>query len=455
MGNCILTKGNEKQCNSMKQNLSRLNPNTTVQNSIGNYVLPKSSRLWVDYGKELKPEIKEKNLILHQEWGTSYKIILEPLHYPNLVLPNKEKLNFMATHRLTNFLAPPKSLIGTPLPNVNIHLTYIQNDGSNEIYATIGDDLWTGSKAMKNGISLNGGYFIVNYNVENPLTSYLTEEDLMNPLGYFYNNGVGNTIIPTMPPYNKDFAVVTVTSDNKVKMYRQEEFLSKHKTTTRDILVYCCDKNQKTIENKVACFSIPIVDINPKTNKPVKSKIDYKIAFETGPILIWDGEIVFTRKKMMNDMFIMKDLINEYPQGDPEWRLPSDFEVVDNPLKYPYYKLQPEEENCFAYNNNDGEYAFYSDQRSSSSFHVTHVLCITYDDKVISILVEGRVFTGLGVDRAQLASLVSLFNVKYAVALDGGFSANVLYTEKKNHKYILQDPEKRPLGIALHFNQGA
>lgn len=447
-------------CEQARYDILRFDPRSTASDSLGHYILSKSSRLWKIYGQELKSNITIDLLEAQHEYQHTYKITLEPLQYPKLVLPKKEKLRFLESHRMVDFLSPSKELLGTPLPLVNLHLTFLPNDGSSRIYSSVGIDLWYGSKFLKKGLSMNGGYFIVDRNVTNPLTTYLTVKDIMTPIGYFYTEQTGgHTVLPTMPPYHKDFGVVMVDFQNKIHIYKYLDFLSHHQTQSRDILVYCCNKDQefaaiKKDEEpyKVACFSIPEIAVNSKTFQP-KTKLKYKTAFETGPILIWDGEIVFTRTKMMTDQFNMKDLVDEFPVGEPNWRLPSGLEIVSNPRKYPYYKIEKEEQDCYAYKNQIEEYAFYSDQRSSSSFHIHHVLCITYDNQVLSVLCEGRGFNSVGLDRPQLTSLISLFNVKHAISLDGGFSANILYTEKGvGKKYILSDPDKRELGMVLHIS---
>jgi hypothetical protein len=41
--------------------------------------------------------------------------------------------------------------------------------------------------------------------------------------------------------------------------------------------------------------------------------------------------------------------------------------------------------------------------------------------------------------------------IKNAISLDGGFSAQAIVKENGNKKYLLNDPEKRNIGLSLSF----
>ena len=446
---CVLNKGTRNKCNDYKQELIEWNPNATLPTNFSkNSITSGTPYVWSKKNISLKKTISKDELTPFIQYNngssTSMLINFQPSQYPKLVLPNNEKLFFLKTHRLTDFEAPPYYLIDTPLPDINLRLTYLPKQAN--IECRFGDSLWTALEDVENGVCINGSFFIVDDNIENPITSYLKEDNLWNPIGYYYDRktNVGSTIYPLTSPYSEDFGVITV-SNNKLKLYQKHEFDRLHETINTPILVYCANKNQKTANKKLACFDVPVIAF--RNGRP-STKLNYDIAFESGPVLIWDGKIIFTREKMLNSIFDMKHLISKFPIGTPNF-IPKGYTVVDDPSKYPYYKLCTEEEDCYAYMNQPGESKFYADQRHSNSFQVIHVLCETWSGEFVSILIEGRGYTTVGLDKAQVASIVSLFNVKNAIGLDGGFSANVLHSIHGQKTFVLHDPEKRAIGISL------
>jgi exopolysaccharide biosynthesis protein len=120
-----------------------------------------------------------------------------------------------------------------------------------------------------------------------------------------------------------------------------------------------------------------------------------------------------------------------------------------------YLKLSTTEKSVQAYSSVVGESDFSASQRFSNFLNIYNVICETYDGNILFVLVEGRGYNSPGLDRAQLTSFISLLNVKHAVALDGGFSGNILICktpgDATQREYLLNDPEKRKLGVSLHF----
>ncbi len=73
------------------------------------------------------------------------------------------------------------------------------------------------------------------------------------------------------------------------------------------------------------------------------------------------------------------------------------------------------------------------------------------DGSVVFFLVEGRGFDAAGIDRSQLAEIIALFGVKDAVSLDGGFSAQGVLKDGSLGYFLVNDPEKRRVGVAMGF----
>ncbi len=449
----VIKKGNKKKCAEYEDQRTEWDANAVLATSfVKNSITTQTQNVWITPGKNFKSTIRRHDLAqflqLDHVRTQTYLVNYQPSHYPQLVLPNKERLNFLPTHRMSDFEAPPEFLIGKPLPDVNLRITYLPNQA--KVTCAIDESLWDSSDRYKNSVSINGQFFIVNYNIKNPLTNWLKADDDGIPIGFYYDrkSGQGGTVLPTQPPYDLDFGVVTVYK-NKLTIYRKPDFYDLHQLTTQPILVYCCNKSQNKVDKKVACFSMPVIELD-RNKQPITS-LKYDIAFESGPILIWEGKIVFTREKMMNDMFDMKALADRLALGEPD-DIPTGHELVTDVSNYPYYQVQPEEKDCHAYLNKAGEVRFYSDQRHSNSFTPCHALCLTWDDEWISVIGEGRGYTSVGLDRPQFTSLLSTLNVRHAIGLDGGFSASVLHNLDGVKTYVLHDPDKRPVGMNLTWS---
>jgi hypothetical protein len=442
-------------CRDLKEDMDKYSMNSQIDTPIFNHRITSSSQLWLIKNKQFRSSLVMNDLIPYIEYSmpngpSTYWLHFEPLKYPNLVLPNNERLYFPETMLDTLFDYLPKEIINTPIPSVDLHLTYWDNSKIKDIYTTIDEDLWSGSSSISSGISLNTGYFVVDRNFKNTLTTFLTKKDISIPIGYYKleNNIRGSLVLPTMPPYNEYTSVITITN-NQFKFYKYNNFLQMHHTTIVPFLVYV-EKDKEFNENNrnVASFGLPVID----TSKPIPSSLNYDIAFESGPILIWNGKITFDRKQMVSEKMDLDTLESLYDQVEPTWDLPEELNLIKNLSNYKYYKLSKTQKNPLVWHHQKDEFAFYADQRSSTKEHVNHILCETFDGYIVSILIEGRGFTAPGIDRAQIASLISLFNIKHAVSLDGGFSAQLLYKYKKDKRYVLLDPEKRSLGLAIHLN---
>jgi hypothetical protein len=354
-------------------------------------------------------------------------------------------------------MSPPKQLINKPLTAVHSHFIYL--DKAKDIVGYTEDDLYSASIQIigkKRGISINGPYFIVTGNVENPLTSFLKEDNIFRPVGYYYNideKKESGTLLPIPYPYKKDFASICVDSSNKIHFMKNDEFLKHHKTHLVSSLVYLCDKNgsvfKKGQKNVVARIDTPEIKMN-KNGGP-ETDLDYKLAFQSGPVLIWDGKLVFTREKMIGEKLVFEDSVIGRTKLAP-WKLHKELVMATQAdiKKATHYLLDKNDQTVDAYNNKEGETKFIYGQRASPNLNIFSALCETNDGKTMIALIEGRGYTAPGLDRSQFAALLATMNVKYAVCLDGGFSANVIF-KNKERSWLLNDPEKRQLGLSLHF----
>jgi hypothetical protein len=461
---CVIHDSHSEHCKLTGQDVDKRNPNESLTPSLFRYSIPKNSKMWAknDNLKTITHSMlkKEADTFLEKSISSfvqSYQIDFEPYRYPNLKLPNNEKLVYLNTQRLVNWSSPPKQLINKPLSTVHSHFIYL--DTPKDVIGYTEDDLYTASIEVlgkKRGISINGPYFIVTGNVENPLTSFLKEDDIFRPVGYYYNvdeKKESGTLLPVPYPYKKDFASIYVDSSNKIHFMKNNEFLKHHKTQLGSSLVYLCDKNRSVFKkgqkDVVARIDTPEIKLNKK-GEP-ETDLDYKLAFQSGPILIWDGKLVFTRKKMLEEKLFLDHSIIGRTKLAP-WKLHKELVMATQSdiKKATHYLLDKNDQTVEAYNNKEGETKFIYGQRASPNLNIFSALCETNDGETMIALVEGRGYTAPGLDRAQFASLLVTMNVKHAVCLDGGFSANVIFKDKER-SWMLNDPEKRQLGLSLHF----
>jgi exopolysaccharide biosynthesis protein len=101
----------------------------------------------------------------------------------------------------------------------------------------------------------------------------------------------------------------------------------------------------------------------------------------------------------------------------------------------------------------NGEGNQYYGMRHSHRMMVHNVMAWDNNNNIVFFLVEGRGFHAPGLDRVQLAYLIDHFDIRDAVSLDGGFSANVTIQmpEEEHPRYLMTDPEKRDLGVSFTF----
>ena len=343
------------------------------------------------------------------------------------------------------------------METVNVNILMFKNNGKFNMFSNIGDSLWdatlnniTFNEDIKAGFSINGGYFSVGGNIS-PLTEgIITEADIdeHRPIGFYYdmtdtkNSG---TWLPVPKPYRSSFGFIVLGMNNRLSLYDYDEFVGKHHTVDLPIRYLLNENNkiytttEKVIEMSDSGDHMRIRSGNPRT----KGGFNYRFATASGPILIRDGKVVFTLDKMINSELRITEM--DVPLGSTNKN-----EKV--PL-YSKYRIVYKAKNSSMYTASDGEANQYYGMRHSHRLMVHNVMAWDNNNNIIFFLIEGRGFNAPGLDRVQLAHLISHFDVRDAISLDGGFSANstIQIPDESYPRYLMSDPEKRELGVSFSF----
>lgn len=345
-----------------------------------------------------------------------------------------------------------KSKDGNPIEVVNLNIIFM-NDWTG-VELNHGGDLWNNARVdfdgIKSGVAINAGYFLCPCNLITGINdTIINDDDVMNrrPIGYYYyhrrtddNNG---TFLPIPKPYRPYFGVVWCDNDNNINIWKYQDFLEKHERYSEDITYILEDGNiYKTIQEVIMMQrnngNKDTKGLHPSNFK--HDKMPYKWAFCTGPMLVWDGEIVFNSELMLNKQFQIDD--TDIPFGS-----------FVKPPNFTRYKLS-DTDDYYMFKTSilkGKEFTGYG-SRHSNRFMIHNVLGIDERGMLISVLVEGRGYNAPGLDRVQVAHLMKNFKFSYAISLDGGFSANAVYKiDNGKRMYLQNDPEKRDLGTSISF----
>lgn len=321
----------------------------------------------------------------------------------------------------------PESKAGLYIETIYLHVFKIKTVRSIELKK--GVDLWNGALTTlvgENGLSINGGYFIVKGNI-NYLYPKLNESSVLKPIGYSYIAGhsENGTILPFPDVYDEDLGVVYGFKQGPIKLESWTTFRDKH--TLIDDVVRYESIDGKVIEQPIKSISMDSGVLVGKV--PTESQLSYDFAFVTGPILISGNKVVFTNEKMNNQIM-----------------------TVNNQLVH----AVPGAQNSYKYRAAAGEGNQYYGMRHSHRYMVHNVLGIDGEGNYYIFLCEGRGFDAPGLDRVQLSYLIQRFGIHSAIALDGGFSANAVFKDCDvsgcKPVFTLNDPEKRKLGISMYLS---
>lgn len=452
--NSFYTKGCDpftetEKCEKLSQRVAKSSPDINTERSLIENVV-EGNRLTVS-----------KN---HEIWRSGTAQIYTFNIYAGQNPQNKLDLTFHQYQRLFDFKEIPSKLVDQIYPNTVLHMIKVDTQSTNrpEIYVDLGiTDLYTIADFFfdeHQGFVVSGGFFVVPYNVNSPLSKLskelypqahqLTREDVNYPIGYYYNRDtpdIRGTRLPIPKPYRKYFAMVKI-KNNKISLEKYQSFIARHLTEDWPITYNLYDQHRdefKTDNGEPEKYVVLQKVIKLVDNEPqiLSGKLDYDVVFTAGPILIWDKKVIFT-EKMLAERFQIE--------------LPSDNPALPNtepaqPMQG--YRVVVEATNTNMFYSGSGERIFPYGQRPSANINVLNVLSIFDNGDIAFFLVEGRGFGAVGMDRIQIAKLISsqFPKVKHAVGLDGGFSANCVYGTKGDLRYLLPDPEKRPLGTVMTF----
>lgn len=340
-----------------------------------------------------------------------------------------------------NYAPPPG--VGEYINDVRIHINRIVNPNG---YLRLNQPLLeAGLEALNNtpnsnNFFTNGGYFIVPYNVQDPLNAgKLTEQDYGKPIGYTYTRENGAILALDVPyPYKFDMGTVVFGKDGSVKIYNTLEFENMHTLEQKPLSIALMNGQMVTLD-------VPTIKVSPNPTLRDGSEVFYNYAFTSGPVLVKDGRVVFTKSKMLNSQFVAKDGTLLMEESDTKYPPDYQFKVTG------YAKTNSAYRANYDPTGRNTDSVFPWGQRHSNQFINHNVLATLDDGSVVTFLVEGRGFDAAGIDRSQLAEIVALFGVKDAVSLDGGFSAQGLIKEEGVAYYILNDPDKRSVGVVVSF----
>ncbi|AHA46050.1 putative serine/threonine protein kinase [Insectomime virus] len=339
-------------------------------------------------------------------------IFSRPL-FPNIQTELSDIFTYEPYQRLLNFYPPPKKLIGRPMRTVRCAFVKVRPDAKCSL--TTGKSLQKriarSSLKGKSALCVNGGYFVVGQNIGNSLTPGLHGKEF-SPIGYYYDGTKNSgTVLPVPPPYREWFAAVTI-KDGQLSVSHLPEFERKHALGNVPFRVMTMDG--QVLEG---------------TQTVVAKTGDYDACFCSGPILIWNNKNVFTKEALLNSKMNLPD-----GRG---------YKVFDGAKSNSMFLSVP------------GESQFPYGQRHSGNFQIHNILVVLDDGTIGFFFVEGRGYDALGADRVQVAKMLEYAfegRIKYAVSLDGGFSANAVVTKDGDApRWLLPDPEKRKLGTSLLF----
>jgi hypothetical protein len=381
-------------------------------------------------------------------------------------------LTYQPYHRGLDYKPPSNDLINKPLPSVRMHLMYLTSSLKPQVKA--GFSLYEATKEYNNAIAVNGGFFIVGNNVDNYLTPSALESKIYTPIGFYKDPDIITTQVKIPYPYENDFGVVAITHTGNIELHSYPQFLT-------------LPGNRENLQQVPTIYQE--VNINPlgtvvERNKyfaiksnTLKDTPNYGYVFCSGPVLVSNGQVVFNVSKLNELMRIeQSDLAKVYPTNDVPNIVASFNRKLEEKLEETpdlreemgemteskmlgqeqvavgtYYTASSYQQNIFKYYSNIGESKFPFGQRASNNFNIHNAICRTRDGKLLFILTEGRGYESMGIDRMQFTQLVSKFNVDFALALDTGFSANILVKLGGEVKFCALDPQRRQLGASMVF----
>ena len=391
------------------------------------------------FEKSLRIEVENKLEI--------YSIVINP-EALKLNRNRKSSLVYKNYQNWLDYNEMKKEKVGKYKETVNLNIIVIKN-GTSEITLNHGMDLWkaTSLHIAPTVVTINGGYFIVNANGHELTSHKLKPENIGKPLGFSYdknnipNNIPNGTYLAIPKPYRKYFGVVKCKG-NVISISTHNDFMSKHETIN-EVVKYLLEDGSIYDTNQ------PVIKMdtdNAIGRTPVlKAEFQnwwYDWAFCSGPMLVFNKNVVFDLDTMLNTQFTIDKDDTPALLG------------ISHPRINSTYRLLPDAPNNFMFRTEaTGDASGAYGSRHSNRIGIHSILATNGDGDVISFMVEGRGYDAPGLDRVQVANLVHKFNIVNAISLDGGFSANAVFKVEGREKMWLQsDPEKRKVGLSISFS---
>lgn len=349
---------------------------------------------------------------------------------------------------------------GKEIETVRLNIIVVDPKGEYNVDLNSFTDLWDATTSTNTCFSINGGYYTVSENV-NDLTSHLINQKCVNeqrPIGFCFNenvtDGTNGTYLPIPKPYRSHFGVIWCEHNNVLHIDTHNDFMALHETVIEPIGYLLDNGNIYTTDQ-------PVIRMNNSKSAGARGTTpvmrpgnhrNYKWAFCSGVLLVYNRTVVFDLDIMLNSQFYVVE--NDTPTIS---RVPAiSARMVATPNKPPNftkYKLLQQSQNNYKFKSSSQNDIFDSyGVKMSNRYAIHNVMGITTTGKVMFFLVEGRGFNGVGLDRVQVAYLVDKFDIEKAISLDGGFSANAVYKmDDGTKRYVQNDPQKRRLGTSMTF----
>jgi len=374
---------------------------------------------------------------------TSYYFQIEPKQLKLGELTYREgELGF-------DFQPLPRKLIGEYYPEVFLHAVVI--DRPKRIRSSVGGHILDQAKAnltSQRGVTINGGFFIVKSNLKNPLTPGLESVDGY-PIGYYYNQEdprFNGTALPFPGVYHADLGVIVVSEDYRLTIMSRDEFMDLHQTELRPVHYWQEGRTIRRME--------PVIKMSSDGRQPLmkSGRARYRIAIESGPMLIQDRVVVLTYHRVNTEQMVLLDKASNPPRGGP-------LDKASNPQ---LVKVLPKAGNYLKFAAAPDNRIFPYGQRFSNIAQIHNFLAIDQRGRTVVFLIEGRGFDGYGLPRATATEFLSRFNLQTMISLDGGYSANAVIKQSSSETAhsgknasvftrLLNDPQNRSLGSTLHF----
>lgn len=412
-------------CYDVASQVQKIDPNSILRQSSFKYTLDKNSPLWDQFTLSLKRNINLKDLRRNVRMNMMNFIYVFDLVLEPQTENSSSDYVYKESQRMSDGNPPSSNLIGTKYPTVKLHMIYYRN-GTGYINLSMGkEDIYdSATKSLSKvpmGVSISGGMFAGKSKKKNAE---------FKPIGFYYdkfNPQSSGTYVPVPQAYHDDWGVIMI-SGGYIKLGSYSKFLEKHQTEKVPVIYYLADDNQNTQEKYPTTVSvIKMIDNKPKLKSG--EDVPYDFAMASGPILVSNGNVIMTDQKLDYSQFILN--VNENP--------PTDKSITAK--NNSYYKLIAEAPNVNMYFSDVGENKknFIYNQRNSNYLTSHSVIAETNRGDIMFFFIEGEDFNSVGLDRAELAKLVSKFDIKNAMCFDGGFTTNaVIKNTNENPKNPLK-----------------